>query len=179
MQKRGHVTYGRNLRMHSSGAIYYNANFVRGGRVRGDPSSQLGTPIKVKPHVRAFLEWAWHQDVDVTDMEIGSRHQVNQVFCSALPVAYGLHPAALWEPFARLVLEAAYEATLRCAWITASAGGSNRVLLTGLGGGAFGNPSDWIFDALDHALDCVKGTALEVHLVCYGHVPEHFRRFVQ
>ncbi len=132
-----------------------------------------------RTRLRNLLRMGWHRNVDVTDMEVGSRHQVNQVFCSALPVAYGRHSAALWEPFARLVLEAAYEATLRCAWITACAGGSNRVLLTGLGGGAFGNRSDWISDALDYALNCVKGTDLDVYLVCYGHVPEHFRRFAQ
>jgi hypothetical protein len=40
------------------------------------------------------------------------RPVVSQALCSALPVAYGDLPARHWRPFAKLVLEAAYEATL-------------------------------------------------------------------
>ena len=50
-----------------------------------------------------------HRDVEVTLR--GAGHTVTQVYGSALPVAYGRPPEALWEPFARLVLEASYEAT--------------------------------------------------------------------
>lgn len=41
-------------------------------------------------------------------------HRVTQVFCSALPVSYGVR-SPHWEPLARLVLEACYEATLLAA----------------------------------------------------------------
>lgn len=133
--------------------------------------------IERKDWLRSLLCVGWHQDVDVTDLPPTSRHQVNQVYCSALPVAYSGLPSHIWEPFARLVLEAAYEATLRAAWIKAENNGSPRVLLTGIGAGVFGNDPLWVADAITHALNQVQGSGLEVHLVGYREVPEHFKRF--
>lgn len=74
----------------------------------------------------------------------------------------------LWEPFATLVLEASYEATLLAAVQNAAAGGSNTALLTLLGGGAFGNDETWILRAMRRALDLVKDRDLDVRVVCYG-----------
>ena len=71
-----------------------------------------------------------HGDVEVTDVREGSRRLVSQAFCSALPVAYGEAPSAMWEAFARLVLEAANEATLLTAVERSYAATSNIVLLT-------------------------------------------------
>jgi hypothetical protein len=51
----------------------------------------------------------------------GASHAVSQAYCSAVPVAYTGHDPKLWAPFARLVLEAAYEATLCAAMINAAA----------------------------------------------------------
>jgi hypothetical protein len=57
-----------------------------------------------------------HRDVEVTDCGPEHRPLVSQAFCSALPIAYaGLPAASPWRPFASLVLEAAYEATLWAA----------------------------------------------------------------
>ena len=53
-------------------------------------------------------------------------------------------PPSHWEAFASLILEAAYEATMWAAVLNAQRGASNVVLLTQLGGGAFGNHDDWI-----------------------------------
>ncbi|HMN92726.1 MAG TPA: hypothetical protein PKC60_05790 [Hydrogenophaga sp.] len=131
----------------------------------------------LRDELRAQVCVGWHRAVDVTDLPPEARHQVDQVYCSALPVAYGRWPAPQWEPMARLVLEAAYEATLRAAWINRVEGGSAKVLLTGLGGGVFGNASSWIADALEHALAQVGDAGLEVLLVGHGQVPEHFRRY--
>jgi hypothetical protein len=64
-------------------------------------------------------------------------------------------PPTAWEAFARLVLEAAYEATLLAAVEQSSAGGPNIVLLTRVGGGAFGNADEWIDDAIVRALAIV------------------------
>jgi len=129
--------------------------------------------------LRGLLRVGWHRGADVTDLPPSSRHKVDQIYCSALPVAYGRSPAQLWEPFARLVLQGAYEATLLAASQHAAEGGSNRVLLTGLGGGAFGNASEWIADAIVYALDRVPNAGLEIFLVGYREVPAHFRRFEQ
>jgi hypothetical protein len=45
---------------------------------------------------------------------------------------------------------------------------SNIVLLTQLGGGVFGNPDEWIHDAIRRALNLVSETGLDVRLVSYG-----------
>ena len=78
----------------------------------------------------------------------GRTHRVTQAFCSALPVAYTRHPPVLWTPFAPLVLEAAYEATVCAAIDNAARTGNRRLFLTQLGGGAFGNETEWILGAI-------------------------------
>ncbi|MEM8924613.1 MAG: hypothetical protein AAGD35_14010 [Actinomycetota bacterium] len=93
-------------------------------------------------------------------------HTVSQAYCSALPVAYGV--AGHWEPFARLVLDAAYEATLAAAVANREDSGSNRVYLTQLGGGVFGNDRAWILDAIDQALSRWAGADLDVVIVSHG-----------
>ena len=85
-----------------------------------------------------------HRDVEVTDVPDTPRPVVSQAFCSALPVAYGLAPQQHWAAFAQLVLDAAYEATMLEAVINARRRAATIVLLTSLGGGAFGNAPEWI-----------------------------------
>jgi hypothetical protein len=58
----------------------------------------------------------------------------------------------MWRPFAELVLDAAYEATVLAAVLNARRGASNIVLLARLGGGAFGNDDAWIDAAMRRAL---------------------------
>jgi hypothetical protein len=91
-----------------------------------------------RDRLRGLLHVGLHQDIEVTDSPGKIRPLVSQAFCSALPVAYTDVPQLLWKPFASLVLEAAYEATLWAAVLNARRGVSNIVLLTSLGGGAFG-----------------------------------------
>ena len=70
-------------------------------------------------------------------------HRVAQVFASALPVAYSHVGFADWEPFARLVLRASYEATLAmaaCRSVQHASGQRVTVYLTALGGGTFQQP---------------------------------------
>jgi hypothetical protein len=124
--------------------------------------------------LRAALAIGLHHDVEVTAAPGPRRPRVSQAFCSALPVAYSEVPPAQWEPFARLVLEAAYEATLRAAWERHHQGAPALVLLTRLGGGAFGNDDRWIDDALARALRQVGWAGLDVKLVSFGAVhPSH------
>ena len=98
----------------------------------------------------------------------GCEHRVSQAYCSALPVAYSRHAPELWEPFARLVLEAAYEATLCAAVLNARQAGNNRVYLTLLGGGAFGNQPAWIADGLQRALQRHRDRRIDVAIVSHG-----------
>ena len=118
--------------------------------------------------LRGKLRIGVHRDVEVTDSGLVPRPVVSQAFCSALPVSFSQIPHRLWRRFACLILEAAYEATLLAAVENARRGSSNVVLLTRLGGGAFGNDGDWIDGAIGRALDLSAGFDLDVRLVSYG-----------
>lgn len=72
--------------------------------------------------LRGSLCIGLHSDVEVTDGESVGRPLVSQAYCSALPVAYSDVSASLWQAFACLVLEAAYEATLGLLWKMLDAG---------------------------------------------------------
>ncbi len=114
---------------------------------------------------RAELRIGAHHRVEVTTSSTG--HFVTQAYCSAVPVAYNREPASLFEPFARLVLDATYEATLRVAALNAAQTGNRTVYLTLVGGGVFGNHESWIVDAIDRALRCVADAGLDVAVVSF------------
>ena len=118
--------------------------------------------------LRGKLSIGLHRDVEVTDAPGEHRLLVSQAFCSALPVAYSKVPAPYWPRFASLVLEAAYEATMWSAVLNAKRGASSTVLLTLLGGGAFGNDQEWILGAMRHAFEMVSGFPIDVRIVSYG-----------
>ncbi len=118
--------------------------------------------------LRGKLRIGVHRDVEVTDGDEQPGPIVSQAFCSALPVAYSEVRSLHWAPFASLVLETAYEATMWAAVIHAQRTASNVVLLARLGGGAFGNDDAWIESAVRRALRLVQGFALDVRLVSYG-----------
>ena len=107
-----------------------------------------------------------------TQVQPPGEHRVCQVFASALPVAYAWStPASDWAPFAKLVLDAAYDATLlaaRCKAAETETGARVRVYLTCLGGGAFGNKPAWIREAIKKALKAHHDAPLDVFLVHYG-----------
>jgi hypothetical protein len=105
----------------------------------------------------------WHTQVTLGD----SKHKVTQAYCSALPVAYSQQPTGLWTEFAQLILEASYEATICTAVANYIQTGNNKVYLTLLGGGAFGNESSWITGAIKRALDLYKHVDLDVVIVSY------------
>jgi len=94
----------------------------------------------------------------------GATHRVSQAYCSALPISYVGFDSELWKPFASLILEASYEATI-CAGIL---NGDDRVYLTLVGGGVFGNELAWICSAIERALLKYNDYALDVMIVNYG-----------
>jgi hypothetical protein len=106
----------------------------------------------------------WNTQVTLND----SKHVVSQAYCSALPVAYSDHVLNLWEKFASLVLESSYEATICAAILNLRSRGNHRVFLTLLGGGAFGNATDWIIGGIQRALNLYKHVALDVAIVSHG-----------
>jgi hypothetical protein len=129
----------------------------------------------VRDELRASLAVGMHFDVEVTDVREGKRRLVSQAFCSALPVAYGRGRLSDWEAFARLILEAAYEATLLAAVDRLS----NIVLLTRVGGGAFGNADAWIDDAIVRALSIVEHAGLDIRLVSHGRIHDSNRAIAE
>ncbi|WP_299191710.1 hypothetical protein [uncultured Litoreibacter sp.] len=119
---------------------------------------------KLMPDMDGLLRIGLQGDTSVTGTDI----RVTQAYCSAVPVSYsGLSPT-LWKPLGCMVLNAAYEATLHAAILNAEATGNDRVFLTLLGGGAFGNPKEWITDAIEAALRCFSRSGLDVRVVSYG-----------
>lgn len=119
----------------------------------------------------------WNTQVTLGD----SHHTVSQAYCSALPVAYSQHSPELWAAFAQIVLEASYEATICTAILNYLQTGNNKVYLTLLGGGAFGNEITWIIDAIRRSLNFYKHIDLDVVIVSYGrsnsHIQELLRQF--
>ncbi|MEQ1810310.1 MAG: hypothetical protein ABL889_10300 [Terricaulis sp.] len=135
-----------------------------------------GADEATRDALRAKLKIGVHWDVEVTDATAPEAQIVSQAFCSAMPVSYTYLDEEIWEAFATLTLEAAYEGTLRAAILNAERGRSNVVYLTMLGGGAFGNRPVWILNAMARALNLARGADLDVRLVSY-HTP--WRRMVE
>jgi len=116
----------------------------------------------LREQLRIGLMW----DTQVT-LE-GCQHLVSQIYCSALPIAYVGFSSTLWKPFASLILEATYEATT-CASIL---NGDDRVYLTLVGGGVFGNDLAWICAAIQRAVLKYAEYELDVKIVNYGVVSD-------
>ena len=76
-------------------------------------------------------------------------------------------PKELWSPFACLVLDAAYEATFLAAVLNRIQTGNQKIFLTLLGGGAFGNSEAWILHAIERATRLFARSDLEVAIVSY------------
>lgn len=116
----------------------------------------------LKGKLKIGLQWN-------TEVTFSENHQlVSQAFCSALPVAYSHVSPTYWEDFARLILEATYEATLYAALLNLEKTNCNKVYLTLVGGGAFGNSFYWITESLTKALEKFRNTSLDVRIVSYG-----------
>jgi hypothetical protein len=128
-------------------------------RLRASSESELD---RLRGLLRIGIQW--HTQVTLGEC----KHTVSQAYCSALPVGYSDLPAPLWEPFARLVLEAAYVATFCAAVLNAASGGSRKLFLTLVGGGAFGNKPDWIVGGIQRALSLHREADLDVAIVSYG-----------
>jgi hypothetical protein len=106
----------------------------------------------------------WNTEVTIND----KKQLVSQIYCSALPVGYSLIDASYWERFARIILEATYEATLYAAMVNIQKTNSNKVFLTLVGGGAFGNDIDWILKSLMKVVEKFKNEPLDIKIVSYG-----------
>jgi len=116
----------------------------------------------LKGKLRIGVQW----DSEVTLNKNGNF--ITQVYCSALPVAYSNIEAELWTDFAKMILEATYEATFYVALKNYERTKNNKVFLTLIGGGAFGNKYDWIFGAIRKVIEKFSKTPLNIKIVSYG-----------
>ena len=140
--------------------------------------------------LRGLLEVGIQYNAEVTSATSAASSSTNttkhplclsQIFCSALPVAYARRGIAKheWKDFAVLVLEAAYEATILAAVINREQTGCNKLYLTMLGGGAFGNTEKWINDSMRRALEKYRNFGLDICIVSYGKSNAYARQLVK
>ncbi len=128
---------------------------------------------------RELLQVGVQWQASVTLPGTPATQRVSQAFCSALPVAYNRERLTRWAGLATLVLEAAYEATLLAGRLNHAQTGNPRVYLTLLGGGAFGNRREWIFAAVERALQRADAAGLAVSIVSYGRPDADLVAFVR
>ena len=107
-----------------------------------------------------------------------ARHLVSQAYCSALPIAYSQHSLEQWFDFAKIVLEASYEATICAGILNFLKTGNNKVFLTLVGGGVFGNDISWIIDAIHRTLNLYSHYGLDIVIVSYGSSNKYVREFI-
>ena len=139
-------------------------------RLQSSSESELD---RLRQLLRIGLQWNTQVTLD------DSKHTVSQAYCSALPVAYSHHPSRQWEAFARLILEAAYEATICTAILNPMSHGSNTLFLTLLGGGAFGNETAWIIGAIQRSLNLYRNVDLDVEIVSYDSSNPYVQQLVK
>lgn len=128
--------------------------------------------------IRACLKIGLLTDAEVTEDGIETGQRVSQVFCSAMPASYSGGALDVLEPLSRLVLEAAYEATLYCAERNRRLTASRKVFLTLLGAGAFGNPPSWVLAAMHRAVDRFRNSDLDVYVVSHGEAHPDLQQLV-
>ena len=57
--------------------------------------------------------------------------------------------------------------------------GCNKLYLTMLGGGAFGNTEKWIYDSMRRALEKYRGDGLDICIVSYGKSNAYVRQLAR
>jgi len=116
----------------------------------------------LKEKLKTGIQW----NTEVT--RSATKQKVSQIYCSALPVAYSHIESFYWEYFARVILEATYESTLFAGVLNMENNKSNKVFLTLVGGGAFGNEEYWILESMQKAIRKFKNVPLDIRIVSYG-----------
>ncbi|NOZ34071.1 MAG: hypothetical protein GXO80_02100 [Chlorobi bacterium] len=132
--------------------------------------------ISEREYLKGKLKIGLQSDTQVTLNT--SDNKVTQAYCSALPVAYSNFESELWENFARLILEATYETAFFGALKNFERTGKNKVFLTLVGGGAFGNKTKWIFDAIKSSFKKFSKTPLDIKIISYGSSNPEVVRFL-
>lgn len=101
---------------------------------------------------------------------------VSQIYCSALAIHYSkVQNKSLWEPLARIILEASYEATILAGIINFFETKNPRVYLTQLGGGVFGNKDSWISEAIFSAIKRTAKYSVPINIINSFYNPESLK----
>jgi len=116
----------------------------------------------------------WNSEVTISE----HKNLVTQIYCSALPVSYTDIEAEKWSEFAKLILESTYEATFYTALRNYELTNNNKVFLTLIGGGAFGNKIEWIFNAIKKSIKKFSNTPLEIYIVSHGRSNPAIQQFI-
>lgn len=141
-----------------------NPNFVNELKKLLRIGIQWNTEVTHHDRYNLSVNWA---------LPLEQRPLVTQTYNSALSIAYSFADPSLWEPFAKLILDASYEATL---W-TAVINNFKRVergllpqavVLTAVGGGVFGNKPIWIGAAIGKAIKKIRAFGADLK-VCVNH----------
>lgn len=118
----------------------------------------------------------WNSEVTIANPE----QLVTQVYCSALPIGYVNYiPGYLWENFAKIILEALYEATFYAALKNFKNNSSKKLFLTLVGGGVFANKEEWILEAIEKSVEKFRNTPLEISIVSYRNSNPEVKRLVE
>jgi len=129
---------------------------------------------KLKGKLKIGIQWNTEVTLDDTD------NIVTQVYCSALPVRYNNSSIVDdWESFARFILEATYEATFYVALQNYNDTDNNRLYLTLVGGGVFGNKKEWIIDAIKKTIVKFLNMPLDIRIVSYQNTDPDIIKLIQ
>jgi hypothetical protein len=137
----------------------------------------LGLTDLEREDIKSKLKVGIQSNTEVTTSENG--HFVNQIYCSALPVSYSQLDPIYFEPFTRLILEATYEATFFAALRNMEKTSINKLFLTLVGGGAFGNQMDWIMDSIGIAISKFLNIPLDVKIVSFSNVNDRLNQMIK
>lgn len=139
--------------------------------IRQHDREALLAKLRIGVHSRVGIPWETRFRRASPDRQ----QTLSQTFNSAISCSYSAGSSEAWEPMARIVLDASYEATLWAAAIEAARGdGNGVVLLTSLGGGVFGNKRAWISGAIARACYCLQHLGLRVILCHYRNIDPDF-----
>jgi hypothetical protein len=157
--------------------------FVKNGYIESNKPKleALNKLLEEKPHVRdeiiSRLCIGVQEDTTATDplVQEGKHLLVTQTYNSAISIGYSMQPLNLWEPIARTILEATYEATLLVGLLKTIEARQNKkkrpsIFLTQVGGGVFQNKHSWIQAAIDRAVEKVSkyGIEMDIRVVRFG-----------
>jgi len=142
-------------------------------RLRSEPGLREAFVSKLKIGVQ--------EDTAVTDL-LSEGRIVTQTYNSAISIGYSRWGLSGWEPVARAVLDATYEATLLVGTLKTIEALSNGrspppILLTMVGGGVFRNEHSWIAQSIQNALErvAIYEVGLDVRIVHYSGIKPMYK----